>query len=173
VTINLNGQPKTVATAEGDRLERLSDSLDELQRLLDTLDDENEDLAENLDAVDWFDGPASWFEPGETVFAADKNYVFCPAPHRRQILCIFIRHFCEHPLLPDRSGNTRTSKQIRYDAVFEMYKFCEQRSLREVWDTCGQPGIVPRSTGSGHGQASLILLGDGAQRWPSKISGVI
>ncbi|KAJ6484694.1 hypothetical protein C8R45DRAFT_829706, partial [Mycena sanguinolenta] len=110
-------------------------SLDELQRILHSLDDDNEDddLGDDSDAVDRFDGPASWFEPGETSFAVDKNYVFCPAPHRKQILRIFMRHFCEHPLLPDRSGNTRTSKEIRDAAVYEMYKFCEQRGLREVW----------------------------------------
>ncbi|KAJ6602864.1 hypothetical protein DFH09DRAFT_810636, partial [Mycena vulgaris] len=108
VIINLNGQPKTAASAAGDatgekqdRLDRLLNSLDDLERLLDSLDDEseNDDLADDLDAVDRFDGPASWFEPGETSFAPDKNYTFCPAPHRRQILRIFIRHFCEHSLL--------------------------------------------------------------------------
>ncbi|KAJ6597302.1 hypothetical protein B0H10DRAFT_1665818, partial [Mycena sp. CBHHK59/15] len=58
---------------------------------------------------------------------------FCPAAHRKQILRIFIRHFCEHPLLPDRTGTPRTSAKIRYDAVYEMYHFCYQRGLREVW----------------------------------------
>ncbi|KAJ7724113.1 hypothetical protein B0H16DRAFT_1223306, partial [Mycena metata] len=58
---------------------------------------------------------------------------FCPAPHRKQILRIFIRHFCEHPFFPDRTADFRTSKQMRYDAVHEMYWFCHQRGLREVW----------------------------------------
>ncbi|KAK7020880.1 hypothetical protein R3P38DRAFT_2415260, partial [Favolaschia claudopus] len=52
---------------------------------------------------DRIDGPASIFEAGETlesVFASGTTYVFCPAAHRAQILRIFIRHFCEHPLLP-------------------------------------------------------------------------
>ncbi|KAJ6515172.1 hypothetical protein C8R47DRAFT_917779, partial [Mycena vitilis] len=62
------------------------------------------------------------------------SYAFCPAPHRKQLLRLFVRHFCEHPLLPDRrTGTTRTSKQIRDDAVHEMYQFCFQRGLREVW----------------------------------------
>ncbi|KAJ7829186.1 hypothetical protein B0H14DRAFT_2223614, partial [Mycena olivaceomarginata] len=56
---------------------------------------------------------------------------FCPAPH--QLLQIFIHHFCEHPLLPDCAGSTRTSDKIRYNTVWEMYQFCLQRGLREVW----------------------------------------
>ncbi|KAJ6610346.1 hypothetical protein B0H10DRAFT_1811819 [Mycena sp. CBHHK59/15] len=58
---------------------------------------------------------------------------YVTAAHRKQILRIFIRHFCEHPLLPDRTGTPRTSAKIRYDAVYEMYHFCYQRGLREVW----------------------------------------
>ncbi|KAJ6527024.1 hypothetical protein B0H19DRAFT_1334985, partial [Mycena capillaripes] len=54
------------------------------------------------------------------------TYAFCPAPHRKQLLRIFIRNFCEHLLLPDRAGSTRTSDKIRYDAVWEMYQFCFQ-----------------------------------------------
>ncbi|KAJ7718501.1 hypothetical protein B0H14DRAFT_3011233 [Mycena olivaceomarginata] len=133
VIIKLNNQPETARSATNDQLDRLSDSLDDLERLLESLDDDDEDLSEDFAAVDRVDGPASWFEPGETVFATNSSYVFCPAVHRKQILRIFIRHFCEHPLLPDHSGKTRSLKEIRYDAVFEMYKFCEQRGLREVW----------------------------------------
>ncbi|KAJ7639836.1 hypothetical protein DFH06DRAFT_918746, partial [Mycena polygramma] len=59
---------------------------------------------------------------------------FCPSPHRKQLLRIFVRHFCEHLLLPDRAtDSTRTSERIRYDAVHEMYQFCLQRGLCEVW----------------------------------------
>jgi hypothetical protein len=104
-----------------------------LERFIDSLDDDEEDLDEDPDASDSWDGPASIFEPGETAFATTATYVFCPAPHRKQLLRIFVRHFCEHPLLPDRSGNTRSSEKHRYDAVFEMYQFCVQRGLREVW----------------------------------------
>jgi hypothetical protein len=61
---------------------------------------------------------------------------------------------------------------IRYDAVFEMYKFCEQRGLRaRCGDTCGQHGIAPTSTSFGHDPASPISLGVGVLRWRSRISG--
>ncbi|KAF8990651.1 hypothetical protein BDZ89DRAFT_974208, partial [Hymenopellis radicata] len=59
--------------------------------------------------------------------------MFCPAPHRKRLLHLFTKHFCEHPLLPDRHGKNRTAEEIRADAVFEMYHFCKQRGLREVW----------------------------------------
>jgi hypothetical protein len=111
----------------------LGHSDEALQSYVDSLDDDEEDLDEDPDAVDRWDGPASIFEPGETAFATTATYVFCPAPHRKQLLRIFVRHFCEHPLLPDRAGSTRSSEKLRYDAVWEMYQFCFQRGLREVW----------------------------------------
>ncbi|KAJ7619329.1 hypothetical protein FB45DRAFT_839733, partial [Roridomyces roridus] len=94
LVINLNGKGRSPVTSNGD-----------LDTLMDTLDDELEGVDIDLgdiddrDAIDRFDGPDSWFEPGETVFAEDKKYIFCPAAHRSQILHMFIRHFCEHPLL--------------------------------------------------------------------------
>ncbi|THV01357.1 hypothetical protein K435DRAFT_565736, partial [Dendrothele bispora CBS 962.96] len=59
---------------------------------------------------------------------------FCPAPHRKQLLHLFTRHFCQHPLLPERlEADCWTAEQIRRNAVMEMYNFCFQRGLREVW----------------------------------------
>ncbi|KAJ7744136.1 hypothetical protein B0H16DRAFT_1322351, partial [Mycena metata] len=87
--IRINGNLKSVGQADTDAAA--------LEKFVSSLDDDEEDLEEDPDAVDRWDGPASWFEPGETSFATDKSYIFCPAPHRKQILRIFIRHFCEHP----------------------------------------------------------------------------
>ncbi|KAK7034387.1 SWIM-type domain-containing protein [Favolaschia claudopus] len=119
--------PQSAAAASVHRLSGNPDSDANLERLVDSFDDDEEDVSEDLSAEDRIDGPKSWFEPGETPTSS------APAVHRAQLLRIFIRHFCEHPLLPDRSGNLRSAKQIRDAAVFEMYKFCEQRGLREVW----------------------------------------
>ncbi|THU89117.1 hypothetical protein K435DRAFT_678582, partial [Dendrothele bispora CBS 962.96] len=63
----------------------------------------------------------------------DPNYVFCPAPHRKQLLHLFTRHFCQHPAFPERLEGNWTLDQIRRNAVMEMYTFCLQRGLREVW----------------------------------------
>ncbi|KAJ7656863.1 hypothetical protein DFH06DRAFT_991405, partial [Mycena polygramma] len=71
------------------------------------------------------------FEPGEKK-SANPGYVFCPAPHRHPLLRIFTKHFCQHPLFPTRDG-PKSAKQIRDEAVYEMYFFCYQRGLREVW----------------------------------------
>ncbi|KAK6984659.1 SWIM-type domain-containing protein [Favolaschia claudopus] len=140
IVINLGRQSGTTApaprTTEEDVSDVSSDSDAALEQFLESLDDDDEDYSEDPTAIDRIDGPASLFEAGEnlvSVFASGTAYVFCPAPHRAQILRIFIRHFCEHPLLPDRTGNLRSSKQIRAAAVFEMYTFCKQRGLREVW----------------------------------------
>jgi hypothetical protein len=71
------------------------------------------------------------FEAGESK-SGDPLYVFCPAPHRKQILRYFTKHFCQHPLFPTQDG-PKSAEDIRRDCVYEMYIFCRQRGLREVW----------------------------------------
>ncbi|KAJ6524774.1 hypothetical protein B0H19DRAFT_1275335 [Mycena capillaripes] len=112
IVIHLNGH-----LAKAPHSESTGDSDEAFQSYVDSLDDDEEYPDKDPDAVDRWDGPASRSEPGETVFATTGTYAFCPAPHRKQLLRIFIRHFCEHLLLPDRAGSTRTSDKIRYDAV--------------------------------------------------------
>ena len=43
------------------------------------------------------------------------------------------KHFCQHPMLPERHGQTRTPSQIHRDAVLEAYYHCRANNLREVW----------------------------------------
>ncbi|KAM6491725.1 hypothetical protein JOM56_012765, partial [Amanita muscaria] len=72
----------------------------------------------------------------EEVLAKDPEYIFCPTVHRKQILHLFMKHFCQHPLFPERSqteDRVWDSRQIHNQAVWEMYQFCFQRGLREVW----------------------------------------
>ncbi|KAJ7272750.1 hypothetical protein B0H12DRAFT_975909, partial [Mycena haematopus] len=58
---------------------------------------------------------------------------FCPAAHRAQLLRLFTRHFCRHPFFPERNGKHSTAEEIRKECVLEMYRFCKERHLREVW----------------------------------------
>ncbi|KAJ7789988.1 hypothetical protein B0H14DRAFT_2941837 [Mycena olivaceomarginata] len=109
IVIHLNGRLERADTDS----EASADSNNALESYLDSLDDDEEDLDEDPDASR---------QPGETAFATTATYAFCPAPHRKQLLRIFIRHFCEHPLLPDRAGNTRTSDKISDTTL-----------LHEVW----------------------------------------
>ena len=78
------------------------------------------------------DGPDYMFDKDETT-SPDPDYIFCPAPHRKQILHLFTKHFCQHPIFPERRDESMTTKEIRRAAVFEMYEFCGKRGLREVW----------------------------------------
>ncbi|KAF8960518.1 hypothetical protein BDZ97DRAFT_1301650 [Flammula alnicola] len=72
------------------------------------------------------------FEEGETL-SRDPDYVFCPAPHRKAILRLFTRHFCQQHLLPERDGKL-TKEEIRRQTVYDMYSFCSKaRGLREAW----------------------------------------
>lgn len=84
------------------------------------------------DATESEDGPDWMFEDGETR-SEDTDYVFCPAVHRSQLLRLFTKHFCQHPLLPERGGESLSQEVIRERAVEEMYRFCLQRGLAEVW----------------------------------------
>ena len=63
----------------------------------------------------------------------DANYTFCPLPHRLSILRLMGKHFCQHPILPECSGEPRTAQQIHHDAVLEAYYHCRANNLREVW----------------------------------------
>jgi len=60
-------------------------------------------------------------------------YIFCPLPHRPPILRLLAKHFCQHPLLPERHGQPRSSDQIYRDAVYEAYLHCKNNHLHEVW----------------------------------------
>lgn len=65
--------------------------------------------------------------------STDKAYIFCPALHRLTILRLFAKHASQHPLLPERHGDTRSAELLRRDAVTEMYRHCEVNRLCKVW----------------------------------------
>jgi hypothetical protein len=100
--------------------------LDEVDAFCDRDDSDSDDESDSEDAPDWM------FEEGE-IRSGDRDYVFCPAPHRKQILHLFTKHFCQHPIFPERNGTHQSAEEIRVNAVKEMYLFCWQRGLREVW----------------------------------------
>jgi hypothetical protein len=108
-----------------------------------TEDDEDISDAEDLEAFiddaeqDQLEGPDWAFDKEETIVAPRKGqrlYLFCGAPHRKQILKIHTTHICQHPFFYERRETVKwTSEQIRANAVQELYLFCERRGLREVW----------------------------------------
>ncbi|KAJ7847122.1 hypothetical protein B0H14DRAFT_3867552 [Mycena olivaceomarginata] len=82
IVIHLNGRLERAPHSES-----LGDSDEALQSYVDSLDDvidDEEDLDEDPDAVDWWDGPAPIFEPGSTrssekirYDAVWETYQFC------------------------------------------------------------------------------------------------
>ena len=103
--------------------------IDQFDKWLDSDPDPgsgDEDNSETENDLEWD------FEEGETR-VKDATYVFCPAPHRKQILHLFTKHFCQHPSFPERNEGSCSTAKIRERAVMEMYQFCWQRGLREVW----------------------------------------
>ncbi|KAJ7670053.1 hypothetical protein DFH06DRAFT_981537 [Mycena polygramma] len=142
------------------------DSDDALQSYLDSLEeDDEEDLDEDPDTTDRWDGPASIFEPGETAFAASPTYVFCPAPHRKQLLRMFVRHFCEHSLLPDpRRGSDMMQFSRCTNSAYN-------GDSARFGATCGLRGTALRSTGSGRIPPNRNSSGAGAPRCLWRIFG--
>ena len=63
----------------------------------------------------------------------DTNYIFCPEPHRRQILKLFTHHLCRHPFFPTPSGSYQTKEEIQWATVYQMYTFCCECGLTEAW----------------------------------------
>src|SRR5258707_13756967 len=61
------------------------------------------------------------------------KYKFCPLLHRLSILWLLEKHLCQHPLLPERHGQSRTPQQIYHDSIHEMYLHCKNNELQEVW----------------------------------------
>lgn len=82
-------------------------------------------------SVDAEDGPDWMFEADE-VTSKDPSYIFCPAPHRKQLLHLFTKHFCQHPLFAECDGKW-TKEKIHWEAVHDMYNFCYTHGLCEVW----------------------------------------
>ncbi|KAJ7575436.1 hypothetical protein C8J56DRAFT_1063322 [Mycena floridula] len=130
LTIRINRNLQTVTPAidkESADLEEPDDNEDHG----DLLDDLDNVLRRDQNETDDEDGPDWMFDEGEKV-SKDKGYVFCPAVHRAQLLHLFTKHFCQHPIFLERDGKW-TAQRIRDNAVYEMYIFCHQRGLREVW----------------------------------------
>jgi hypothetical protein len=143
LTLRLNGivksffplQPRNDPAASSATVEDDGDTDDDM-------DGEDEDSESNLleqvnklmneNVQDSEDGPDYMFDVDETV-SPDPDYVFCPATHRKQILHLFTKHFCQHPIFPERHEKSLDTNQIRREAVFDMYDFCKKRGLREVW----------------------------------------
>ena len=116
----------------------LDGMMDEAGELIDNLDEwlgSDSDAGSELDEADE-DDPEWDFEEGEsrdTPRVKDLTYEFCPAPHRKPILRLFTKHFCQHPAFSERNEGPCSATEIRKRAVLEMYQFCRQRGLREVW----------------------------------------
>ncbi|KAG6818261.1 hypothetical protein H0H93_006436 [Arthromyces matolae] len=106
----------------------------------DDEDDDENDLRREVDdfydqtdesEIDMEDGPDWMFDEAEKT-SPDPNYVFCPAPHRKQLLHLYTKHFCQHPAFVDRDGQW-DKERIYREACYAMYTFCYKRGLREVW----------------------------------------
>ncbi|KAG0693971.1 hypothetical protein DFH29DRAFT_792377, partial [Suillus ampliporus] len=56
---------------------------------------------------------------------------FCPSELRKHVIEMMEQHFCAHPLIPGYSHPSAAG--IRQWAVRQMYTFCKDRDLCELW----------------------------------------
>ena len=142
LTLVMNGRVCNYGPLPRIRMENNSGNMDRdgAEPELDNFEDEGdgddiqsqvEKFLDKDNGQDSEDGPSWMFEEGETL-SRDPDYIFCPAPHRKGILRLFTRHFCQYPLLLECDGKL-SATEIRSQAVYNMYNFCKVRGLREVW----------------------------------------
>jgi hypothetical protein len=105
---------------------------EELDNEFTDLEEESARFFANVDAIEQEDVPDYMVEEGEKT-SKDPDYQFCPAVHRKPLLHLFTKHYCQSELFPERLETEWTAESIRRNAVIEMYRFCYQRGLREVW----------------------------------------
>ncbi|KAG6847469.1 hypothetical protein H0H93_007956 [Arthromyces matolae] len=70
-------------------------------------------------------------EESENDDDENKRRTFCPAIYREPIIKMMEKHYCAHPLLPAYSHPS--SGGIRKWAVQQVYNFCVEHDLPEVW----------------------------------------
>jgi hypothetical protein len=143
--MNLEAIPSEEVEEEED-----NEFLDDIEKELANVADVDSSEQDQLDAPDWL------VEEGKKTIH-DPNYIFCPAQHRKGVLKLFVKHFNHHPLLPDPTG-TKTSKEIRTVAVWEMYSYCFQLGLAEVWAYMWTSWYCPKMWGLWARSTSPIYL---------------
>ncbi|GJE99912.1 hypothetical protein PsYK624_161870 [Phanerochaete sordida] len=108
---------------------------DDLRRQVDGVacdpETDSDEPGEDLDGSQPDSPPTT--PPSSTPRAKAREYIFCPPVHRLPILRLIAKHASQHPLLPERHGEARTSWLIHTDAVQEMYQHCEANRLADVW----------------------------------------
>ena len=125
------------------------DAVQDLRRQINAMNDQLRDLTGSADDSDAEDSDSSSEAPTAapastaTTSNSPRPYQFCPPPHRVTILRLFGKHASQHPLLPERHGQPRTSELIYRDAVQEMYQHCEANRLCEVWAYLWQSWYSP------------------------------
>jgi hypothetical protein len=74
-----------------------------------------------------------WPAPPDVM--KSKLPVFCPTDHCAMIVEKFRIHLHQHPQIPlnDEHHSRLTSKEIHHRAVKDMYDFCFQNNLSQVW----------------------------------------
>ncbi|KAN0133621.1 hypothetical protein V8E53_008568 [Lactarius tabidus] len=76
-------------------------------------------------------GPVVEDEPDADEETTCERHTFCPIEHRTTVVEIMERHFCAHPLIPGYSAPT--PEGIKAWAVKQIYEFCVQRELPNLW----------------------------------------
>lgn len=70
-------------------------------------------------------------ETGDGEDDEEGRHTFCPAVYRESIVDMMEKHYCAHPMIPGYAAPDASA--IRQWAVQQIYRFCVQNGLPEVW----------------------------------------
>ena len=75
--------------------------------------------------------PVAEDEPDDDEETTPEGHTFCPIEHCTTVVEIMERHLCAHPLILGYS--VPTPEGIKTWAVKQMYEFCVQHKLPNLW----------------------------------------
>lgn len=147
LTIRLNGIVQSVVPLPGRKSGTMPDEDEDFAIEDDTSD--GGDLSEKIEQfiskdieTDAEDGP-DWMFEKEEAKSSDPNYIFCLAPHRKQILHMFTKHFCQHTLFAERDGKW-TAEKFAAMQCMRCITFVSFEVLEKYGDIYGHAGIHPK-----------------------------
>jgi len=73
--------------------------------------------------------------PAPPKVSETERPIFCGKEHRATIIAKFRIHFHQHPAIPfdDDKGTHFTAEEIHHGAVQDMYQYCFENDLSQVW----------------------------------------
>lgn len=88
----------------------------------------NDKIIEHTTGTQW-----TWKAPPR--LSENERLIFCGKEHQAVIIAKFRIHFHQHPAIPfdDDKGTHFMAEEIHHGAVHDMYQYCFENDLNQVW----------------------------------------